>query len=629
MNKIMLGLYGVYTLCGLEEAKPILVGMADWFGHGVIDKLSHEEMQKFLVCEHGSINESYVDVYRLTGDEKYLRWAGMLNDEKMWVPLSEGRDVLFGWHANTQIPKFTGFTSVYRYGGDRKMYDAANLFWDIVVKNHTWANGGNSSGEHFFPEAEFESKVPSYGGSESCNSVNMMRLTEALYQTDGRADRLDYYERVLYNHILANYDPEQGMCCYYTSMRPGHYKVHGTRYHSFWCCTGTGLEAPAKFARMAYARKKDSLYVNMFLPTRMEWREKGLVMQQTTRFPDENHAQLAMSLSAPVAFSLKVRKPYWAEEKRFVWKVNGRKVKPDCEKGGYAVFSRTWKDGDRVEVSFVPKLEVRPLKSSTRYYFIHYGPIVLGTKVESDNLTLADFRNATRPVGSIMLPISDVPALFGTAADICRHITRLPGDTLRFSYAPAEGRKMELLPFHRIHFSRYALYFVRVDDMEEYRRTVAAPDRLVDASLLKGLQTTDEVRVGDADSEQLHRMEAVNGSVRVLNRAETARVSFNGGYFMYNLRSLPSEKMYLYLDFKAIDQDEFAFDVFVDGRLLKTFTHIKGENDLATTHYSELLPIPDDLAAGKHNLTVKIAAHIHHRTADVVGVRLLSALSRK
>ena len=317
MNKIMLGLYGVYKRCHIQDAKRILMGMADWFGYEVLDKLNHENIQKMLVCEHGSINESYIDVYKITGDKKYLEWAKKLNDEDMWVPLSKGEDILNGWHANTQIPKFTGFNAVYRYTNNKAYNDAATRFWDIVVQKHTWINGGNSTGEHFFEESMFEKKIPQYGGPESCNSVNMMRLTESLYQTDGRVDRIDYYERVLYNHILANYDPEEGMCVYYTPMRPGHYKIYGTRYHSFWCCTGTGFEAPAKFAKMIYAHKDNSLYVNMFIASTLDWNEKNIMITQSTNFPDEDQTLLTIKSSSTQQIDLKIRIPFWIKNK--VW----------------------------------------------------------------------------------------------------------------------------------------------------------------------------------------------------------------------------------------------------------------------------------------------------------------------
>ena len=164
MNKIMLGLYNAYLSCDLPQAKDVLVKMADWFGYQVLDKLSYEQIQELLVCEHGSINESYITVYEITGDEKYLKWAKLLNDEDMLIPAAEERDVLNGWHANTQIPKFTGFEKVYNYTQEDKYTRAAQFFWETVVDKHTWVIGGNSTGEHFFPVDQFEKRVPSDGG---------------------------------------------------------------------------------------------------------------------------------------------------------------------------------------------------------------------------------------------------------------------------------------------------------------------------------------------------------------------------------------------------------------------------------------------------------------------------------
>ena len=109
LNKIMLGLYDVWMSLGIEQARTILLLVADWFGTKVLDRLNDEQVQRLLVCEHGSLNESFVECFLLTRDEKYLAWAKRLNDHDMLDPLSAGKDILDGWHANTQIPKFTGF----------------------------------------------------------------------------------------------------------------------------------------------------------------------------------------------------------------------------------------------------------------------------------------------------------------------------------------------------------------------------------------------------------------------------------------------------------------------------------------------------------------------------------------
>ena len=386
MNKIMLGLYNAYLSCDLPQAKDVLVKMADWFGYQVLDKLSYEQIQELLVCEHGSINESYITVYEITGDEKYLKWAKLLNDEDMLIPAAEERDVLNGWHANTQIPKFTGFEKVYNYTQEDKYTRAAQFFWETVVDKHTWVIGGNSTGEHFFPVDQFEKRVPSDGGPESCNSVNMMRLTETLYQDYGRMKMVDYYERVLYNHILANYDPHEGMCTYYTSMRPAHYRIYGTQHYSFWCCTGTGMEAPAKFGKMIYAHQGSELYVNLFMPSELNWKDKGVKLVQNTDFPDNNKVGFVINTAAGVHFTLNIRKPHWSIAKKMTVWVNGKKMQLAPNTEGYVQLDRSWSNGDKVEVELTPQVTVEYLKGSDKYAAFLYGPIVLAAKVDNNGL---------------------------------------------------------------------------------------------------------------------------------------------------------------------------------------------------------------------------------------------------
>lgn len=627
MNKIMLGLYGVYKRCNIQDAKGALIGMADWFGYEVLDKLNHENIQKMLVCEHGSINESYIDVYEITGDKKYLEWAKKLNDEDMWVPLSKGEDILNGWHANTQIPKFTGFNAVYRYTNNKAYNDAATRFWDIVVQKHTWINGGNSTGEHFFEESMFEKKIPQYGGPESCNSVNMMRLTESLYQTDGRVDRIDYYERVLYNHILANYDPEEGMCVYYTPMRPGHYKIYGTRYHSFWCCTGTGFEAPAKFAKMIYAHRDNSLYVNMFIASTLDWNEKDVTVTQSTSFPDEDQTLLTIKSSSTQKMDLKIRIPSWIKNKSMVVRVNNKIVKGTKSEEGYVTISREWSNGDEIKVTFTPLLEVVPLKNSRRYLAMTYGPIVLAAKIDNTNIGKEEFRHERKTVSNVMIPMSDTPALFGTLNEIKDNVRREVGKKLLFTYNPKEGQSVELVPYNRINFSRYAIYMIHVDNREEYIKTVWDGSYYVNMNQNLGTINIDAVCIGDADSEQMHKIEQVNNITGKYDYISSWRRAVNGGYFMYNLASLPDKEQTLYIAFRGNDQDEFAFDLLIDGHVIKSFVRNLGNEGLATKNYAEYIPIPFELTRDKKNITLKIAAKLKNITGDILDIRILPSNS--
>ena len=460
MNKTMLGLYDVYRTFNIELAKTILVDLASWFGTKIIDVLDHEQMQRLLVCEHGSINESFVDVYTLTGDKRFLEWAKRLNDEDMWVPAAEGRDVLQGWHANTQIPKFTGFERVYNFTDDVKFRRAARFFWQTVVDQHTWANGGNSTGEHFFPTSEFEKRLTNSGGPESCNSVNMMRLTEALYQDDGGMKYIDYYERLLLNHILANYDPIEGMCVYYTSMRPASYKIYCTQFESFWCCTGTGIQAPAKFGKMFYAHNGDSLFVNMYCPSTLNWKEKGLRLRMETDFPRKNNVQLKVEgLERSKRMAIALRCPWWS--KGVDVRVNGKKVNVEKKmKDGYVVVSRKWRRGDQVEVELHPELRAEVVKGGSEYYAFMYGPVLLGVRIADDKLTMNDYRQARRTVQRGLAPMEMAPEIIRDVDKVISNMERCDSDdVLRFRVPEScASKEFFLEPYNDIHFSRYAIY---------------------------------------------------------------------------------------------------------------------------------------------------------------------------
>ena len=463
MNKTMLGLYDVYLALHLEEAKTVLVRLADWFGTAVVDKLDHDLLQKLLVCEHGSINESYVDVYSITGEQRFMDWANRLNDEDMWVPAAEGRDVLQGWHANTQIPKFTGFERIRTYTGNGDFGRAARFFWQTVVDRHTWANGGNSTGEHFFPIEEFEQRISSTGGPESCNSVNMMRLTEALYQSDGDMKYVDYYERVLLNHVLANYDPEQGMCVYYTSMRPTHYKVYGTKYDSFWCCTGTGLQAPAKFGKMVFAHEADTLFVNLYLSSDISWTEQGIALKQSTTFPVENTSTFTVESSEDKEAVLAFRHPWWSEN--MTVKVNGVDVNDNVN--GYVCLKRKWKKGDTVEVTLDPKLRAEVVKGGSQFYAVMYGPVMLGVRMADSALSMNDYRKARSTVGGKTWNMSEAPEIDKDVDAFIASIQRQDRNGVLSFYVPAThaSKSFYLEPYNNIHFSRYAIY-LHVKDMD-------------------------------------------------------------------------------------------------------------------------------------------------------------------
>ena len=623
MNKIMLGLYNAYLSCDLPQAKDVLVKMADWFGYQVLDKLTYEQIQELLVCEHGSINESYITVYEITGDKKYLKWAKLLNDEDMLIPAAEERDILNGWHANTQIPKFTGFEKVYNYTQEDKYTRAAQFFWETVVDKHTWVIGGNSTGEHFFPVDQFEKRVPSDGGPESCNSVNMMRLTETLYQDYGRMKMVDYYERVLYNHILANYDPHEGMCTYYTSMRPAHYRIYGTQHHSFWCCTGTGMEAPAKFGKMIYAHQGSELYVNLFMPSELNWKDKGVKLVQNTDFPDNNKVVFVINTAAGAHFTLNIRKPHWSTAKKMTVWVNGKKMQLAPNTEGYVQLDRSWSNGDKVEVELTPQVTVEYLKGSDKYAAFLYGPVVLAAKVDNNGLEEAySFRFPKRTVATLEIPMLTAPALIGSLDKIKKAVSRKSDKELVFECSSeVASTTFELIPFNRIHFNRYAIYFPLYKQMKDYQAVYDQEKKTILENEMLQANTVDHVLIQSPLSESDHKLAGVNMDWGEAY-GRSWRHASNGGYFMYQMAVLPDVPQSLYMQFINTDGGARVFDVLVDGKQIATIDRCQPK-DIPDLFYYEVVPLPKELLSGKNSVTVKLHAKKNNTVGGLFDIRIV------
>ncbi|GHT22891.1 hypothetical protein FACS189419_06070 [Planctomycetales bacterium] len=617
MNKITLGLYDVYTLCHLPAAKKILIDFTNWFGTQVVDKLDDTALQKLLICEHGSLSESYIDAYILTNDKRFLDWAKRLNDLRILVPLSEGKDMLSGWHANCQIQKNPGFESVYRYSGEIRYTKAALFFWKTVVRDHSWIFGGNSTVEHFFPKSEFDNRVIQNGGAESCNSVNMLRLTEYLYQDYAEPAMLDYYERVLFNHILGAYEPERGMIAYMTKTTPGGFKTHSTEYDSFWCCTGTGFESPAKFQKMIYTNRVldnvKELQVNLFIPSVLHWKEEGITLKQTTKIPDEQQTVLELQIDEPKKFRLSIRKPAWVE-KIYVEK-DGSTSLTDAE---WFTFDKQWEAGThKITVKLPMKIDVQPLLPTEKFISFTYGPVTLAAELDSKDLKHSDYWDKHDSWGgrsgvAHQIPLEKIPVINGTLNDIQSRVQKISDSPLKFKIDD-----YTLVPFNRIHYSRHLVYFPHQPVKEDPANPPAPP--FVEPENLDE-QTVDEVIIGNAESEKQHKMEAVNSGTGT-NFGKTWRHATKGGYFMYELKSLPDKEQKLYFVFDGRDNGARTFVVQIDG---KTVTDIDHSKPVGKGLYFYTIPIPPELTKGKSAITVKLQAKRDNTAGGILGLRVLS-----
>ena len=473
LNKLMLGLDQVILATQDENAKKVLLRLADWFGHEVLDKLDDRQVQLLLECEHGSLNESFADVYARTGDKKYLDWARRLCHQRMMLPLAKN-DVAFltHFHANTQIPKFTGFERVHQFNGEAQLDAAALNFWNEVVDHRSWVIGGNSVDEHFFPPAEFGKALFNTAGPESCNSVNMLRLTEVLFRQHPSARLVDYYERTLFNHLLATHDPERGMFVYFTPLRPGAYRVYADEFDSMWCCVGTGMEVPGKYGRMVYTKSPDNrvLDVNLFAASELKWQDKSMCVRQTTAFPEEAATTLSFTCAkSKTRFTLRIRHPWWIPDGQLKLTLNGRTIANQSRRGGYAEVDRPWNSGDLVRAELPMRLTTETIPGDDHYVALLYGPIVLSGALGGEGLNKYDFWQIHDHVPRKATAESYAPVFVAATPDqVVAHLRPMAGKPLSFrTCGLGQPRDVELIPFFRNHFQRYAIYWHRLS-ADEY-----------------------------------------------------------------------------------------------------------------------------------------------------------------
>lgn len=460
MHKVFAGLRDAHVCAATPGALAALVALADWTDAATRD-MSDAEMQRMLDTEHGGMTEVLADVASLAGEPKYLALAQRFAHQRVLVPLSQGRDVLDGMHSNTQIPKFVGYQRVNELGGDAAFGSAARNFWTTVVERRSYATGGNGDGEHFFPIAEFARRLGSAKTMETCCTHNMLRLTRALFADEPSASYADYYERALYNGILASQDPESGMMTYFQATRPGYVRLFNTPDRSFWCCTGTGMENHAKYGDSIYFRDGDSLRVNLFIPSRLTWKERGLVVTQRTRFPEAESTRLTIDRvdgAGATRATVMIRRPQWCTAMSV--SVNGRRWRDDADATGYVLVRRDWRTGDVVDVRLPMTLRTEALPAAPDYVAFFYGPIVLAGRLGTRGLTPgSQIIVNERTSGSMLNDAIEVPTLVGAPHDVVRQVRPMREPLTFETVGLGRPADVQLAPFYRLAHERYNLYW--------------------------------------------------------------------------------------------------------------------------------------------------------------------------
>ena len=479
LHKIMAGLLDANQLCGNAQALEVLTNMADWVKFRV-DNLPEAKMQASLDTEFGGMNEALANLCGVTGNADYLKTAAAFNQKKIFDPLARGQDKLNGLHANTQIPKMIGAARQYELTGDARDADIAKFFWERVALHRSYVIGGHSDNEHFFPTNDF-AKHLSVETAETCNTYNMLKLTRHIFEWQPDAVTMDFYERALYNDILASQDPDTGMFTYFMSLKPGHFKTYSKPDISFWCCVGTGMENHAKYGDTIYFHGDNSLFVNLFIPSELSWPEKKVVVRQETKFPESDTTLLNVQAQTPTQLALKIRWPAWAE--KIYVRVNGKKQKISGAPGSYVSLNREWQNGDRVEIQLPMKLHAEQLPGASNIVAVLYGPIVLAGNLGTNGMPNPCARDQ---LDLAKIPDPKVPVFVGDQKTFLKQI-KATGEPLVFQTKHlGQPNDVTLIPFYKANRERYSVYWnvVSAADWESNpAQNSAAGDQLLKTAL--------------------------------------------------------------------------------------------------------------------------------------------------
>ena len=644
LHKMYAGLRDAWVYCNNEQAKQLFLGFCDW-AIDLTSGLSDAQMERMLDNEHGGMNEVLADAYAMTQEPKYLFAATRFSHRKLLTPMSQRQDCLDNMHANTQVPKVVGFERISELAnlypmkhcwsadnGDKicgstnfePYHEAANFFWDIVTGERSLAFGGNSRREHFPSKEACIDFVNDIDGPETCNTNNMLKLTEDMHRRNPEARYADYYELATFNHILSSQHPEHGGYVYFTSARPRHYRNYSAPNEAMWCCVGTGMENHGKYGQFIYTHVNNALYVNLFVASELNWKEKGLTLKQETAFPYAETSKITIT-SGKGKFPLLVRYPGWVKPGAFSVKVNGKAVDIIGGPSSYVTIDRQWKKGDVVEVNFPMHNSVKYLPNVPQYIALMHGPILLGMKTGTEDLAhlVADDSRFGQYASGKKLPINEAPILINDNIDaIAEQIIPIDGKPLHFVLETKmeNGISGILQPFFEIHDSRYMIYWLALTGKthKDYLERLAREEQ--ERQALEA-RTVDKVQPGEQQPETDHKMETDRS-----NTGNTNDIFFrdarNGHYFSYLMQTGGETDLTLRLTFWG--QDEWRtceFDIMIDDQLMCSInnTHKWRTSQFKTEDY----PIPADLLKGKKQVRIKFVAKQGKQVGEIYGIRLI------
>jgi hypothetical protein len=469
IHKVLAGLIDAHHYAGNQQALEMAVKMSDRCAARMA-ALPPENLERLLrtdgirnpLNEFGAMSDALAELAAVTGDARHLQLARVFNRDWFMAPLVAGEDRLVNLHANTHIAQAVGIAHYAKATGDEAHAKAAEQFWKLVTAARSFVIGGNSFQEWFDkPNVEagpcLASGVPlPYNTAETCNTHNMLKLTRHLFEREPRPEHADFFERALYNHILSSIAPDSGRLTYFHPLR-GHFRTYspGTE-----CCVGSGIENTGRYGEGIYFSRNETLWVNLYIPSELDWRARGIVLRQEGNPPYGPTVRLTVTkVAGPTRATIKLRIPGWVSGPVRLT-VNGEVVQTTAAPSSYAEITRAdWKAGDAIELTLPAALRLERAKDQKDQVSVLYGPLVLAARLGSegmpDDLAAPNMYKALPPV-----PVPDVRC---ASEDPARWLRLADPATLTFEAhdcGPATGLRFQ--PLYTVHHERFAVY-LRLD----------------------------------------------------------------------------------------------------------------------------------------------------------------------
>lgn len=600
VHKVMAGLADAYLYAGSNKALQLLKGMADWTAN-TINPLNPEQLQKMLRCEYGGMNDLLANLYAFTGEKKYLDLSYKFYDDFVMEPLSKKIDPMPGKHSNTNVPKAVGSARQYELTGRDSDKTIASFFWDRMTNHHSYVIGGNSNYEYCGEPDKLNDRL-SDNTNETCNTYNMLKLTRHLFSWQPVSQLGDYYERALYNHILASQNPETGMMCYFVPLRMGTQKTFSDSFNTFTCCVGSGMENHSKYQEGIYYEGADgSLFVNLFIPSQLNWKTKKLSIRQETRYPEEGLTRLTVLTAKPSLFAMRLRKPWWAT-KGYTITVNGKPVTNAGEENGFIIIRRKWSNNDILSFSAPMSLYTESMPDNPNRVAFLYGPLVLAGQLGTQ---MPD-------------PVYGVPVLLTDNKNINDWIKPAAAPLTFTTKGVGKPMDVQLSPFYSTYKQYYSVYWdYFTPDQWTSRQAEYEAEKKIAREIEE--KTIDHFRIGEMQPERDHNLTAGEKSYVSDALGINGREARSGSYFSFEMKVDPqaAEKTDLLLTYIGDDKGR-KFDILVEGKLIATEDWKGGTTG---KFYNITYPIPAELLRGKQSITVRIEAN-HNRTAGrIFGAR--------